>query len=153
MQWYISVYKGVKMEQIKIQKKLWDKIVSGEKKYEFRKLSKGIESGTYEFVSVDKYIWTPEGDKIKIDPSKYNVNHIIVGVQCWATREKFGTATLEIIRSNPQLNPSDLWWWFENDYIMQPDKDSYNFVKENYVDKNISFAVYEISDVKEGKDD
>lgn len=41
------------MKQIKIQKEFWDKIVSGEKKYEFRKLSKGLVTGTYEFVIAD----------------------------------------------------------------------------------------------------
>ena len=41
------------MKQIKIKKEFWDLIVSGKKKYEFRKLSKGLTSGTYEFVSVE----------------------------------------------------------------------------------------------------
>lgn len=48
------------MKQIKLQKRFWDKIVSGEKKYEFRKLNKAIETNTYEFRELKDIL--PEGE-------------------------------------------------------------------------------------------
>lgn len=138
------------MKQIKIRKDLWDLILKGEKKYEFRKLEKGYTTGTYEFVSIE------------------NVRTSIGGAWIDKPKEVYGTATLK-----PRLiNPNVLDYCVacdissceeieddENHTEKSPsieygldwytiDDETYNFVKENYVDKGIDFVFYEISDAK-----
>ncbi len=119
------------MKQIKIQKKFWDKMVLAEKKYEFRKLSKGLESGTYEFVNVWKGM---DGKGVYYD------------------QETLGTATLTPIDVNPVL---DINHDTGQHYVVLKDLDkleidevTYDFVLNNYDVKSKDFVVYEISDVK-----
>lgn len=118
------------MKQIKIYKEFWDKIVSGEKKYEFRKLSKGLETGTYEFVSVEKIGNCPKCMKEFGWDDGYSDTTI-----CTCGHKVFGTA---------KLTPVSI-----NSHSKIRDGETYDFVKKNYIDKNIDFVAYTISEVKE----
>ncbi len=133
------------MEQIKIQKEFWDKMVSDEKQYEFRKLEKGLISGTYEFVSIE------------LGKELFDSGEIRLGRPLMVKRPKeiFGTAHLKPIAINPELcryvNGANIMRYAFKNILSTLSKETYHFVKENYIDKGIDFMVYEISDVKEGE--
>ena len=44
------------MKKLKIKEDMAKLILTGEKRYEFRKLAKGIVKGYYEFVSINQYV-------------------------------------------------------------------------------------------------
>ncbi len=130
---------------LKLYKRFWNKIVSGEKKYEFRKLEKGITTGTYEFVSVRPTCQDEDG---YCEEGHYDYDHA-----CDDWYEVFGTAHIKPIAVNSYLI-YDAWvkeYLFILDYenAHKISKETYDFVKKNYIDKGIDFVVYEISNVKE----
>ncbi len=140
------------MKQLKIRKDLWKDIVSGKKPYEFRKLSKGLTSGTYQFVSIDILCLKCKKRNCSLTkPCRSFKDNII-----------FGTAKLEPYAVNPEMNFVP-WWgngigYDEGAYAFTTqnehtaiDEKSYDFVKENYAGKH-DFVVYEISEVNNGGD-
>lgn len=189
------------MKQLKLKRDFWNAFKDGSKKYQFRKLEKGIITGTYEFrelkvllpkgqcidekahqgkihyIDVDDEYISPE-DKGYMDyliENNYSVDtdwsiatkwhrEIAYCRKCsWQNDEYelFGTAHLKPLAINPKIiiNPihkipeMNILGYLEedNEYYGLPlffDKETYDFVKENYIDKGIDFVVYEVSDVK-----
>lgn len=144
------------MKQLKIQKKFWDAIVSGTKLFEFRKLSKGLVSGTYEFVSIPIHR-CPNcklGFENGIGAREHTCNNVyVIGYNI--EKEIFGTAHLKFL-GNPSFevfdgqHPSQDETGIVFDEIEDDvDYETIEFVKENYVNKGIDFVAYGISDIKE----
>ena len=115
------------MGKIKIEKKFFDLIKSGKKKYEFRKLEKGLTNGIYEVVSLDESVM---------------YGHIELKV------EKLNPKLYSHYSYNNSPN------WDRHIFIMIDDKryyvnvDEYNFIKENYIDKKIDFVAYAVKVVE-----
>ncbi len=155
------------MKQLKLQKRFWDKMVSGEKKYEIRKLSKGLVEADYELVDYKslkedglEYIdgtFYPGEENLCMQDQKYCKNKYI-----------FGTAHLKPIVINPEFIPLNRGSWIDYEVISfhfiedvvdgmamvglrQIDKETYDFAKEHYIDEGEGFVICEISNVKEGK--
>ncbi len=147
---------------LKIERQFWDLIIERKKLYEFRKLSKGITAGTYTIIDPNtKFICQScEGDD---DTYYLHHNDAIWCDNCgeWCdnfelVRKPFGTMNLKPIIINPEIYEGDedhygndySGQYFIEDWDDAIDNDSYNFIKENYIDKNIDYVVYEISDAK-----
>lgn len=153
------------MKQIKIQKEFWDKIVSGKKKFEFRKLEKGITTGTYEFVSVEKYCdhcgkgmnELPQSEISCYQMYYHNVHDGVRLGDRWFNPKVFGTAKLKPFAINTMLREyveKNICVGWEIDYYgrYSIDEETYNFVIENYKNKKVDFVAYTILEVKEKYD-
>lgn len=149
------------MEQIKIQDKFWDKIVSRKKIYLFAELSKGLETGIYELVSVEnksnEYCMHCIGFPSYVRGTNIFItdeNHDDV-VNCKRTPKKvYGTVKLEPMMINPTFDEFGFTCsqcFYNNRKNRYIDEETRKFVKENYIDKNIDFVCYEILEVKEVK--
>lgn len=145
------------MKIVKIREDLWEDMVSRTKLYEFRKLTKGLTTGTYQFVSLDYDAPLP-WDLCK---GEEHWEECI----CFDIKGKvFGTAHLKPLGINPGLinwdeylgkklkNPG--WTWFTgmdsyySGYSGDIDEKSRKFIQKNYIDKH-DFVVYKISRVVE----
>lgn len=107
----------------RLERKEWNLIKSGEKKYHFEKLSEGTISCTVEVEDMNDN----KLGKIELKP---------VEINCDLRR----TANAEMLIEH----------WFIDRYGNQKfiDVDTYEFVKKNYIDKKIDFVAYEIKVVE-----
>ncbi len=126
------------MQQVRIQKKFWDKMISGENKHCIVELSTGLESGTYEFLRED--------ETYEAGNNGFWVNY---------NEKVLGTATLKAVDTNVDIECEAedgmcACWLRLKEGVTNISFDTYSFIKENYIDKNIDFVVYEISDKKTG---
>lgn len=123
---------------LKLYKRFWNKIVSGEKKYEFRKLEKGLDEGDYWYVNAESetFIGPFEDEPITIPKGWFGSVHL---------KPIAINVTLFIKKENEEEQRGTMNY---SNYF-SVNKETYEFVKENYIDKNINFICYEISDVKE----
>lgn len=88
------------MQQIKIREDLWKAIVEGKKTFEFRKLSKGLSTGTYEFISIDKIACAICGGA---EGGDCNYKHDDGSLVSSFTHKVFGSAKLTPILVNPRM--------------------------------------------------
>ncbi len=147
---------------LKLDRKYWVKYLSGVKVWEFRKLIKGLTSGKYYFfdmksfeflgtadlkpINVNQKLWSCKGDC-----RYYQINGR--WSKCSLHKRFHKDTKVFEFGLSPIYAVGGEWEDFkeiEGD-VLEIDKDTYNFVKVNYVDKNICFIVYSISNVKENK--
>lgn len=117
-----------KTSELKMQKYFFDLIKSGKKKYEFRKLSKGLTSRVYTVV----------------DPE--DTDNIYGFVKLKAV--SMNTGLYYINWDNGNITPFTMVEGHR--YYLDPKE--HNFIKENYKDKGIEFIVYEVELIPDYKD-
>lgn len=116
-----------KVKELSIRKDFFKLIETGKKDLEFRKLKKGITNGVHELIDSD-------------------------------TEETLGYAILNPIAVNPEIEDELVYETHEvtistgkiSGYVIgHIDPETYKFVKEKYIDKQIDFVCYHISLVSE----